>query len=87
MKEIVADGFENMKVNLFDIDTSACMKQIADLSNQSIMEQLTFDSNEYTEMIKEQREMLIKLQNENERLEEENRILKNKVEDLENKKR
>ena len=38
-------------------------------------------------MIKEQREMLIKLQNENERLEEENRILKNKVEDLENKKR
>ena len=87
MKEIVADGFENMKVNLFDIDTSACMKQIADLSNQSIMEQLTFDSNEYTEMIKEQREMLIKLQNENERLEEENRILKNKVEDLENRKR
>lgn len=87
MKEIVADGFENMKVNLFDIDTSASMKQIADLSNQSIMEQLTFDSNEYTEMIKEQREMLIKLQNENERLEEENRILKNKVEDLENKKR
>ena len=87
MKEIVADGFENMKVNLFDIDTSACMKQIADLSNQSIMEQLTFDSNEYTEMIKEQREMLIKLQNENERLEEENRILKNKLEDLENKKR
>lgn len=87
MKEIVADGFENMKVNLFDIDTSDCMKQIADLSNQSIMEQLTFDSNEYTEMIKEQREMLIKLQNENERLEEENRILKNKVEDLENKKR
>lgn len=87
MKEIVADGFENMKVNLFDIDTSACMKQIADLSNQSIMEQLTFDSNEYTEMIKEQREMLIKLQNENERLEEENRVLKNKVEDLENKKR
>ena len=38
-------------------------------------------------MIKEQREMLIKLQNENERLEEENRILKNKVEDLANKKR
>lgn len=87
MKEIVADGFENMKVNLFDIDTSASMKQIADLSNQSIMDQLTFDSNEYTEMIKEQREMVIKLQNENERLEEENRILKNKVEDLENRKR
>ena len=87
MKEIVADGFENMKVNLFDIDTSASMKQIADLSNQSIMEQLTFDANEYTERIKEQREMLIKLQNENESLEEENRILKNKLEDLENKKR
>lgn len=87
MKEIVADGFENMKVNLFDIDTSACMKQIADLSNQSIMEQLTFDSNEYTEMIKEQREMIVKFQDENERLEEENRILKNQIEDLESKKR
>ncbi|RHP47050.1 hypothetical protein [Clostridium sp. AF32-12BH] len=87
MKEIVADGFEEMKVNLFDINTSASMKQIADLSNQSIMDQLTFDSNEYTEMIKEQREMIVRFQNENERLEEENRILKNKVEDLESKKR
>jgi hypothetical protein len=87
MKEIVADGFEDMKVNLFDINTSACMKQIADLSNQSIMEQLTFDSNEYTEMIKEQREMIVKFQNENDRLEEENRILKNQIQDLENKKR
>ena len=87
MKEIVSDGFEGMKVNMFDINTANCMKQIADLSNQSIMEQLTFDNNEYTEIVKEQREMITKLQSDNEILSEENRLLKNQIESLDSKKR
>ena len=58
------------------------MKQIADLSNQSILEQLTWDANDYTKIIKEQREIIVSL---NERLDtqnEENRLLKNSLSEL-----
>ena len=51
------------------------------------MEQLTLDSNDYTEMIKEQREMITKLQEDTDILAEENRMLKNKIIDLETKKK
>ena len=54
MKEMIENDFSNIEVNLFDINTSAAMKQIADLSNQSILEQLTWDANDYTTIIKEQ---------------------------------
>ena len=42
MKDMTADGYEAIKVNMFDIRTSECMKQIADLSNQSIMDLYTY---------------------------------------------
>lgn len=87
MKEMLQIGFDNVDVNLFDIKTCAAMKQIADLSNSSIMDQLTFDSGDYTGMIKEQREMIIKYEDENLEIKEENRILKNKLLDLEQKKK
>ena len=87
MKEMYQSDFEQIKVNLFDIKTAEAMKQIADLSNQSIMEQLSFDSNDYTDMIKEQREMILKYENKQSEIEEENRILKNKIQELENKKK
>ena len=84
---MVLNGFDKVKVNLFDIETSEAMKQIADISNRSIMEQLTWDSNDYTEMIKEQREKLLMLQDENGELKEQNRILQNQIIDLQNKKK
>jgi len=87
MKEMFADGYEAIKVNLFDIRTSECMKQIADLSNQSILEQLSLDSNDYSDMIKEQREIIQNLESETDKLSEENRMLKNKIIDLENSKK
>ena len=87
MKEMALNGFDDVKVNLFDIETSEAMKQIADISNRSIMEQLTWDSNDYTEMIKEQREKLLMLQDENGELKEQNRILQEKIIDLQNKKK
>lgn len=79
MKEMADSGFDDIEVNLFDIQTSKAMKQIADLSNQSILEQLTWDSNDYTQMVKEQREMIIAQQNQIDELTEENRIFKNEI--------
>lgn len=85
-REMMQKGFDDAAVNLFDIKTCDAMKQFLDLSNQSIMEQLTFDANDYTAMIKEQREMISQLQDENDKLKEDNRLLKNHVTDLESKK-
>lgn len=87
MKEMEENDFEMIKVNLFDIKTSEAFKQIATLSNESIMEQLTFDNNDYTEIVKEQREMIQKYEIDVDTLKEENRHLKNKIIDLENRKR
>lgn len=82
MRELTNNGYEAMKVNLFDVKTSDAMKQIADLSNSSIMEQLSLDANDYTEMLKEQRTMLVAIREKADALEEENRQLKNNLENV-----
>lgn len=78
MKELAADDFKAIQVNTFDINTCDAMRKIADLSNQSIMEQLSFENSDYMEMVKEQREMIEALREERDALKEENRNLKNK---------
>lgn len=87
MKEMEESGFEEIKVNLFDIKTAEAFKQIDEISNTNIANQLTLDNNEYSEIVKEQREMIQQYDIELETLKEENRILKNKIIDLEQGKR
>lgn len=87
MKEMAENGYQEIAVNLFDIKTSEAFRQIDEISNNNIANQLTLDNNEYSEIVKEQREMIQKYDVELETLKEENRILKNKIIDLENKKR
>lgn len=85
MKEMAADDFKEIQVNVFDIKTCGAMKQIADLSNQSILEQLKLESNDYIEMLKNQRELLEKTIKERDELQEENRNLKNRMADKDGK--
>jgi len=87
MKEMEENGFSEIEVNLFDIKTSEAFKQIDQISNENIANQLTLDSNEYTDIIKEQREMITSYEDQLDELQEENRMLKNKIIDLENHKR
>lgn len=87
MKEMSENGFSEIEVNLFDIKTSEAFKQIDEISNNNIANQLTLDNNEWSEIVKEQRETIQKYDTELEILREENRVLKNKIIDLENKKR
>jgi hypothetical protein len=84
MKEMSENKFKAIEVNLFDIKTAEAFKQIDRISNENISNQLTIDSNEYGEIIKEQREMIDYLNTSIESLKEENRILKNKIIDIEN---
>ena len=87
MKEMERNGFQEIQVNLFDIKTSEAFKQIDNISNENIANQLTLDNSEYSDLVKEQREMIKNFESEVDQLKEENRLLKNKVIDLENKKR
>lgn len=82
MKDMLADGFESVRVNLFDIKTSEAIKQVADISNRSIMEQLNFDNSDYADMVKKQRELLTELQSKCDEMAEENRNLQNELNDL-----
>lgn len=87
MKEIADNGFESIYVNCFDIETCKAMEQIAEISNQAIMNELCLDSSDYSDMVKEQRGMITELDKKAKSLEEENRILKNRIIDLEAKKK
>ena len=78
MKEMANADYWEAKPNMFDVRTSAAMRQVADLSHQSIMEQLELTDSDYAQMVKEQREMIKNLQEKCDRLEEENRNLTNK---------
>lgn len=79
IKALQEKGIEEGEMNLFDIETAQGMKQVADMSNQSIIAQLQFDENDYTSMIIEQRELISELDSKVIKLEEENRLLKKEL--------
>lgn len=63
------------RVNGFDIETSKAMRQVMDLSNQSILQELKLDETDWSDMVAEQREMIVDLQNQLDRYIEVSRIL------------
>ena len=63
------------EVNGFDIGTCRGMQQVLEMSDASIMRQLSLDESEWSDMVAEQRKMLVKVQNERDLYKEINRIL------------
>jgi hypothetical protein len=63
VKELEEIGLREAKMNLFDIETSESMKQVQDISNKSLMEQINLQESELWDMIAELREIRIKLDN------------------------
>ncbi len=84
-KEMFSDGYEPVRPNLFDIKTSESFKQVMEISLKCMGEQLAFDDADCAEMIKNQRETNVKLREKLEEAEEENRNLKNELNDLKSK--
>jgi hypothetical protein len=72
-------GLDEARINLFNLETCEAMKQIADISNKSILDQLVLDENDYTTMITQQKEIIKKMDEKIIALEEENRLLKIKI--------
>ena len=75
IKKLKELNLREAELNAFDIGTCEGMKQVADISNASIIKQLHLDESDYTEMLAQQREMLVKLQNQADTKTEEARIL------------
>lgn len=50
------------RMNGFDIETAKAMRQVMDMSNASILQQLRLDESEWADMVAEQREFITKLQ-------------------------
>lgn len=70
------------RVNGFDIETSKAMRQVMDLSHKSILQELKLDETDWSDMVAEQRDMIVKLQRKLDQYTEISRILLNENLDL-----
>lgn len=75
IKKLKELNLREAELNAFDIGTCEGMKQVADISNASIIKQLHLDESDYTEMLAQQRDMLVRLQEQADQKTEEARIL------------
>ena len=82
IKDLDEIGLREAKINLFDIETSESMKQVADISNRSLIDQMNLQESELWDMIKELRDIRIKLDNKISELNEQLRLEKVKNSDL-----
>lgn len=70
------------RVNGFDIETSKAMRQVMDNSHRSIMQELKLDDSDWSDMVAEQRDMIVKMQRQLDQYIEISRILLNENLDL-----
>ena len=77
VKELLDNNYEGIKVNMYDINTSESMRQMMDLSHQSIIHNL--DDNDYADIISEQREMIRSMREELDGANEELRLAQNTI--------
>lgn len=75
IKKLKELNLREAELNAFDIGTCEGMQQVADISNASIIKQLHLDESDYTEMLAQQREIIVKLQDQADTKTEEARIL------------
>lgn len=75
IKKLKDLNLREAEVNGFDIGTCRGMQQVLEISDASIMKQLALDESEWSDMVAEQRKLLIKVQNERDLYKEVNRIL------------
>jgi len=75
IKKLKDLNLREAEVNGFDIGTCRGMQQVLEMSDASIMRQLSLDESEWSDMVAEQRQMLVKVQNERDLYKEINRIL------------
>ena len=76
MKQMIENDYEDIKTNIFNVKMCETFKNISDISNKSLMEQLNFQSDDWARMVAAQRESIQNMEMEIEKLEETIRLLK-----------
>lgn len=79
MKLLSDEGFRESEVNMFNIEQSAQMQKLADISARAMINAISLEDNDYSLIITEQRDELTKLYGKNKELEEKVRLLTNEV--------
>lgn len=75
LKKIKDLDLREGRVNGFDLETCKAMRQVMDASNASILGQLKLDESDWSDMVAEQRETIVKLQSQLDKYTEIARIL------------
>ena len=75
IKKLKDMDLRDAEVNGFDIGTCRGMQQVLDISDASIMKQLALDESEWSEMVADQRKLIVELQKERDTYKEINRVL------------
>ena len=75
IKKLKDIDLRDAEVNGFDIGTCRGMQQVLEISDASIMKQLALDESEWSEMVADQRKMIVDLQKERDTYKEINRII------------
>ena len=75
IKKLKDMDLREAEVNGFDIGTCRGMQQVLEISDASIMKQLRLDESEWSDMVADQRKMIVDLQKERDVYKEVNRIL------------
>ena len=75
IKKLKDMDLRDAEVNGFDIGTCRGMQQVLEISDASIMKQLSLDESEWSDMVADQRKMIVDLQRERDVYKEVSRIL------------
>ena len=75
IKKLKDMDLREAEVNGFDIGTCRGMQQVLEISDSSIMKQLALDESEWSDMVADQRKMIVDLQKERDVFKEINRVL------------
>ena len=78
IRDMELQGYDDGFVNRFDIETSEAMRQVADISAESMFKQLSLNDTDFAKIIKEQGKMIREMQYTMQTQEEELRLLKEK---------
>ena len=85
MKEMHEIRLDEEKANLYDIRTSDGMKQVADMSNDSIINRLRLAENDYADIVADQRDMVRTAQTERDKAKEDLRLALVELDELKKK--
>lgn len=85
MKEMHEIRLDEEKANLYDIRTSDGMRQVADMSNDSIINRLRLAENDYADIVADQRDMVRTAQTERDKAKEDLRLALVELDELKKK--